>query len=93
MYEAFPYQRFGVGRAQVEAVSRTVLAPDEIAIPGLRLGEPVFRVRAALERDTVDAYGERIALQPGMLLRADIVIDRRSLLQWLFDPILAVRRG
>ena len=27
-----------------------------------------------------------------MLLSADIVFDRRSLIQWLFDPIYAVAR-
>jgi membrane fusion protein len=92
MYEAFPHQRFGVGAATVETVSRTVLAPSEVAIPGVALQEPVFRVRAALAQETVDAYGEAIPLQPGMLLRADVVIDQRSLLEWLFDPIFAVGR-
>ena len=92
MYEAFPHQRFGVGKATVETVSRTVLAPSEVAIPGVALQEPVFRVRAGLERQTIDAYGETIRLRPGMLLRAEVVIDRRSLLEWLFDPIYAVRR-
>jgi membrane fusion protein len=92
MYEAFPHQRFGVGAARVETVSHTVLAPSEVTIPGVALQEPVFRVRAALERETVNAYSETIALQPGMLLRADVIIDRRSLLEWLFDPIFAVGR-
>ncbi len=93
MYEAYPHERFGVGQARIETVSRTVLAPSEVALPGMAMHEPVFRVRAALAQDSVDAYGERIPLQPGMLLRADVVIDRRSLLEWLFDPILAVRRS
>jgi membrane fusion protein len=31
-------------------------------------------------------------LQPGMLLAADIVFDRRSLVEWLFDPLFAVGR-
>ena len=93
MYEAFPHQRFGVGAATVETVSHTVLAPGEVAIPGVALQEPVFRVRAGLARETVDAYGAVIPLQPGMLLRADVVIDRRSLLEWLFDPIFAAGRG
>jgi membrane fusion protein len=64
-----------------------------VAIPGVALQEPVFRVRAALARETVDAYGAELPLQPGMLLRAEVVIDRRSLLEWLFDPIFAAGRG
>ena len=31
-------------------------------------------------------------MQPGMLVSAEIVFDRRNLLEWLFDPIYAVGR-
>jgi membrane fusion protein len=92
MYQAFPYQTFGAGHGVVTSVSRTVLAPSEIAIPGLTVQEPVFRVRVALDRQSVPAYGHDVPLQPGMLLTADVVIDKRSLLQWLLDPLYAVGR-
>ncbi|WP_332678947.1 HlyD family secretion protein [Brevundimonas sp.] len=94
LYQAFPHQKFGTGEGVVTSVSRTVLAPAEIAIPGLQVQEPVFRVRVKLARDSVSAYGETLPLQPGMLLSADVVIDRRSLLEWLLDPLYAAgRRG
>lgn len=94
MYQAFPHQRFGTGQGQVSRVSTTVLGPGEIAIPGLELAEPVFRVEIRLTDHTVSAYGQPIALQPGMLLSADIIIDRRTLIEWLFDPLFAAgRRG
>ncbi|WP_295207206.1 HlyD family efflux transporter periplasmic adaptor subunit [uncultured Brevundimonas sp.] len=94
MYQAFPYQKFGAGRGVVQSVSRTVLAPSEVAIPGLQVQEPVFRVRVKLDRDTVSAYGQDVPLQPGMLVSADIVMDRRSLLEWLLEPLYAAgRRG
>lgn len=94
MYQAFPHQKFGVGKGVVTSVSRTVLAPAEVAIPGLQVQEPVFRVRVRLARSSVTAYGETLPLQPGMLLSADVVIDRRSLLEWLLDPLYAAgRRG
>lgn len=89
MYQAYPYQKFGAGEGRVVSVSRTVLAPAEVAIPGLQVQEPVFRVRVKLSRDHVAAYGRDVALQPGMLLTADVVIDRRSLLEWLLDPLYA----
>jgi membrane fusion protein len=92
MYQPFPYQTFGTGRGVVSSISRTVLAPGEVAIPGLSVKEPVFRVRVTLERADVAAYGRAVPLQPGMLLSADIVIDRRSLLQWILDPLYAVGR-
>jgi len=92
MLQAFPYQRFGTVRGEITTISRTVLGPTEITIPGLKIEEPVFRVRAALRREEIQAYGEAIPLQPGMLLSADIVFDRRSLVRWLFDPLFAVAR-
>lgn len=91
MYEAFPHERFGLAKGKVAAISHTVLGPAELAIPGLQMKEPVFRVRIELEKQDVDAYGEVIPLQPGMLLKADIVIDKRSLLDWILDPLLAIR--
>ena len=75
----------------MRTVSSTVLAPNEVTIQGLDIKEPVFRIRVSLSRDAMQAYGESIALQPGMLVSAEMVFDRRSLLQWLFDPIYAVR--
>ena len=50
----------------------------------------MFRIRVSLAREAMKAYGESYPLQPGMLVSADIVFDRRSLMQWLFDPIYAV---
>ncbi|MEQ8432974.1 MAG: HlyD family efflux transporter periplasmic adaptor subunit [Oceanicaulis sp.] len=94
MYQAYPHQRFGAGEAVVTHVSRTVIAPNETAIPGLQLAEPVFRVEARLSSAEIDAYGEAIPLQPGLMLNADIIIDERTLIEWLFDPLFAAgRRG
>lgn len=91
-YQAFPYQTFGVGHGTITTISRTVLAPSEVAIPGLTVAEPVFRVRVKLESPGVNAYGRFVRLQPGMLLTADIITDRRTLLEWLLDPLYAVGR-
>ncbi|TWI36034.1 HlyD family secretion protein [Paracoccus sulfuroxidans] len=92
MYQAFPYQKFGTASGKVISVSRTVLGPTEISVPGLQIEEPVFRVKVALEAEAIEAYGQKIPIQPGMLLSAGIVIDRRSLFEWLLDPIYAVGR-
>ncbi len=92
-YQAFPYQKFGTAKGVVREVSATLLNPGDVQMPEGQLREPVFRVKVALEKDSVDAYGKSISIQPGMLLEADIVFDRRSLLEWLLDPIYAVSRS
>jgi membrane fusion protein len=48
-------------------------------------------VTAALDRPDIDAYGQKISLQPQMLLKADVILERRSLLSWLLDPLLSAR--
>jgi membrane fusion protein len=89
-YEAFSYKKFGAGKGRVLAVSHTPLTPAEAAMSGVTANEPVFKVRVALDRDYVMAYGSRAQLQPGMLLNADIIIERRSIIDWLLDPLYAV---
>lgn len=90
--QAFPYQRFGTVAGTVRTVSSTVISPSEVGLQGLNLQEPVFRIRVSLSRDSMQAYSQTVPFQPGMLVSAEIVFDRRSLLQWLFDPIYAVGR-
>lgn len=92
MYQAFPYQKFGTARGRISSVSRTVLAPEEIQAPGVRPQEASFRARVELDRPYVEAYGEQVRVIPGMLLSADIVVERRTLFEWLFDPLLAAGR-
>ena len=89
-FDPFPFQRFGFYNGTIVSVSATLLKPSEAAGPAV-LKEPSYRVTARLERQTITAYGNEIALRPDMSLKADIVFDRRSLMQWLFDPLLSAR--
>lgn len=90
MYDAFPYQRFGSFSGRITSISHTVLAPREVDA-AIEIKEPVYRVRVNLSHQTVRAFGEAVALQPGMTLTSNIVLDRRSFLDWLLEPINAVR--
>jgi membrane fusion protein len=90
MYDAFPYQNFGTYRGKVTKVSGTILTGNDASGP-IILKEPAYRVTASLERSPIAAYGKRIALQADMLLRADIILEKRSLLIWFLDPLLSVR--
>jgi membrane fusion protein len=53
--------------------------------------EPVYKAIAVLDRPDVDANGRKAALQSGMLLKAEIILDRRSLADWILDPLLHKR--
>jgi len=96
-YQAFPYQKFGHHVGRVVQVSRTPLQSAELA--GLPLpeslratpsAEPLYRITVSLDRQAVQAYGQAQPLAPGMQLDADVLLDRRRLIEWLFEPLLSV---
>ena len=89
LYDAFPYQRFGSFGGHITRVSRAVITPAEVDAP-LQLKEAVYRVEVALDRQTVRVFGGDTPLQPGMTLAANIVLERRTFLDWLLDPLRAV---
>src|SRR5262249_15069423 len=90
LYDAFPYQKFGTYGGRVTKVSHTILTSSDSTGP-IILKEPAYRVTVALERSDVDAYGLKVPLQPDMLLRADVILEQRSLMRWLLDPLLSAR--
>ena len=92
MYDAFPYQRFGSFEGRVVAISRTVLAPNEIRSPvSLQARDPVYLLMVAIPNQNIRAFGKYLPLQSGMTLQANLVLDRRSFLDWILSPINAVR--
>ncbi|MEQ1779694.1 MAG: HlyD family efflux transporter periplasmic adaptor subunit [Nitrosomonas sp.] len=88
-YQAFPYQRFGHHLGEVVEIGRTVIQPNESSLP-LSIQESVYRVTVRLPQQKVHAYGQAMPLQAGMVLDADIHMDRRRLIEWVFDPLLSI---
>ncbi|WP_431259900.1 HlyD family efflux transporter periplasmic adaptor subunit [Roseateles chitinivorans] len=95
-YQAFPYQKFGQQQGEVLQVSRTPLQAAELAQLGLPAamaqGEPMYRITVQLQRQSVQAYGQDQTLSPGMLLEADVLLERRRLIEWIFEPLLSLAR-
>jgi membrane fusion protein len=94
-YQAFPHQKFGLQSGQVVQVSRSPLQASELAAlaqapGGSGGGEALYRITVALDRQSVAAYGHAQALVPGMQLEADVLLDRRRLIEWIFEPVLGL---
>jgi membrane fusion protein len=94
-YQAYPYQKFGHQAGHVMQVSRTPLQAAELAslaLParGLDTSEPLYRITVALDQQAVQAYGQAQPLAPGMQLDADVLLDRRRLIEWIFEPVLSI---
>ncbi len=89
-YEAFPHERFGQYRGKVTDIGRNVWTSGERIGP-LSAREPVYRVDVALEKQEVSALGQDLPLRPGMLVNADLLLERRTLLEWVFEPVLQLK--
>jgi len=84
--DAFPYQQFGTVPARVTEISAAAVLRDGPDGP-----VAMYLVTAELAHPWVMAFGRRQPLVAGMTLSARIVTARRSLLEWLFEPIFAVQ--
>jgi membrane fusion protein len=89
-FDAFPYQRFGLYQGKVSQLSKAVLMAQDPDSP-VQIQEPVYQVQVQLNQQFINAYGEQLPLQAGMLLSADIVLEKRSVLSWLLEPLISIK--
>jgi membrane fusion protein len=90
LFDSFPYQRFGTYHGRITKVSQTVLLASDVQSP-VELKEPAYAATVALDRPDVTANGKRIPLQPDMSLKADIILEKRTLVDWIFAPLRHLR--
>jgi len=85
-YDAYPSQRFGFYPASIKEINLTVLTDDKEEKP-IRVGEPYYKIKAVLAQPYVHLYGKKVRLSHGMTLTAVIVGEKKTIWQWIFDPI------
>lgn len=88
-YPAFPFERYGHQEGEVASVATSAVRAEELPFP-LATTEPVYRVQVKLDAQTVGPEGRRHALQAGMKAEADVMLDRRRLIDWMFEPLRAM---
>jgi membrane fusion protein len=90
LYDALPFEQFGSQLGTVTSVSSSARLPADVIAP-VQIHEPVYLVDVALDHNAVKAFGSRVPLRAGMTLEADVVLESRSVFEWLFEPLFAVR--
>jgi membrane fusion protein len=93
-YDAFPYQQFGQQVGQVVSVSSAAAVPADLrgyaAAPELA-AEPMFAITVSLPEQQIGVSGQRMALQTGMRVDADLLHETRRLYEWILEPLYAAR--
>jgi membrane fusion protein len=82
-YDAYPYQRFGARHATLRWVSPSSAGANDSA----------FRALADLRERAVAVKGQLRPLMAGMAGRASIVVGRRSLISYVFEPLRQLREN
>jgi membrane fusion protein len=88
--DAFPFQSYGTLRGTLSEISHAALTPRELDTP-LAGNEPVYVAHVDLGTQQMQAQGQAQALSAGMQLSAEIVIDRPRIIEWLLEPLYALR--
>ena len=83
LFDAFPYERYGIGHSVIRWISPT--ADDR--------NGGAFRVLADVDDDGVAVNGQHPTFMAGMAGRADIVVGRRSIISYVFAPIRQIREN
>ena len=85
-YQAYPHQHYGRHYGMVKEISK-VASPAEDLSHHIPIAEPVFTVRVSLPSDHLQYKDKRWPIGLGMLVEADIELDRLKIYQWLLEPL------
>ena len=76
---AYDYPRYGGIKGKVKSVSATTFMDEK--------NNPYFRVFVSLDKFHVGENPKHNTIAPGMTVQADIIVDEKTLLQYLVKPI------
>jgi membrane fusion protein len=92
-YQAYPSEKFGQQQGVVTQVSGVALSPAEYSLRTDRnVEEPMYEIIVTLPGQSIMLNGQPHALQAGMAVDADILLERHRLIDWMLEPVLNFRR-
>jgi membrane fusion protein len=96
-FDAFPYAKFGTYEARIDALSDTTVEAPAASAGGQKgPGKPAgdsYMAWATLRGRTFDFEGQHFDILPGMRATASIVVEQRTIAEWVLAPLFRVLRG
>ena len=83
-FEAYPYQRYGAASAKLGWISPSTIASAE---------GPHFVALASLDQNGFKVRGQPHPLRVGMRGEARVVVGRRAIIEYAFEPLRKLREG
>ncbi|WP_322059805.1 HlyD family secretion protein [Paraburkholderia sp. J63] len=102
-FDAFPYARFGSYEARIDSISRTTVAAPSAptgaaAADAANGGAPPepgdeYIAWVTLPGHTFHYGSQRFDILPGMQATASVVVERRTIAEWVLEPLFKIVRG
>jgi membrane fusion protein len=96
-YSAFPYQKFGQYWGTVVDVSHASLPQQELNLllenTSQKASGTLYRVIVEPDSQFVSVYGTQERVPASMIVEAFVLLDKRPLYQWIFEPLYGLRRN
>jgi membrane fusion protein len=101
-FDAFPYARFGTYAARIDSISRTTVstpaaAPSQAANAGEGGAQSgsgdQYVAWVTLPGRTFDFGKQHFDILPGMQATASVVVERRTIAEWVLEPLFRTVRG
>ncbi|AOY78573.1 HlyD family efflux transporter periplasmic adaptor subunit [Moorena producens JHB] len=83
--DAYPYQEYGIIKGKVTSLSADAKTDQQFG--------SVYEVEVSLNRDYVTEDDQMIRFKAGQTAKADIIIRRRRIVDFLLDPIRQLQKG
>jgi len=80
---AYDYSIFGGLDGNIEHVAADSVVPQQ--------GDPYYIAHVRTASNTIDYYGKKLSISPGMLASVDVITGKRSVLYYLAKPINRAR--
>lgn len=93
-FAAYPYEKFGVQYGTTREVTRISLSPTDVMPHNpvvWKENEGHYRVIVVPDKPSVTVYGHQELLRTGMVVAADIELDKRRLYEWLLEPLWSLQ--
>ncbi|PTR28423.1 membrane fusion protein [Luteibacter sp. OK325] len=90
-YQSFPYEKFGTHKATVFRIpGSATVTQQSLSASIVSAVDPIYRIDAKIADQNVSVYGTNEPLKAGMGVTADLMLDRRKLIEWMFEPLVGL---
>lgn len=93
-FDAYPYQKYGQLTGKVVSVSKAAVNAADIQAYASRAdlaGESLFTITVNLPEQMMGDPAQKLQLQAGMRVEADLLHETRRLYEWILEPLYAAR--